>query len=159
MSKLLMSTRQQKSRDLIRVYHQRQNNGGKANTKNPYPVPITLDAWMTHFDNLFARTVFGALDDDEISMLAPAYPVQTYLCRVCSSTQMGVFSRAYFSISYEQARAFETKCALCAIVYDRMSSATGDNASKVILQEGSCLTTSRGEPPLLSWVVGPSPGK
>ena len=95
-----MSNRQQKSRDLIRLYHHRQENGGRANTKNPYAVPITLDAWMTHFDNLFAKTVFGMLDNEEICKLAPAYPVLTSLCQECSSPETGLFSRGSFSVSY-----------------------------------------------------------
>lgn len=154
-----MSNRQQKSRDLIRLYHHRQNNGGRANTKNPYAVPITLDAWMTHFDNLFAKTVFGMLDNEEICKLAPAYPVLTSLCQECSSPETGLFSRGSFSVSYEKANTTQTICALCAIMYDKMSSMTGDNKIKTMLQEGSSFTTARGEPPLFSWVVGPSPGR
>jgi hypothetical protein len=159
MSKFLMSNHQQKSRDLIRLDYQRQRNGGIANTKNPYAMPGTLDVWMTRFDKLFAKTVFGNLDKEEIAMLAPTYPILTPLCQDCSSTETGVFSRSSFVVSYEQAQASQTTCSLCAVLYKQMDSMTGDNKNKMVLQEGSSLTTARGEPPILSLIVGPSPGR
>ncbi|KAG9188484.1 hypothetical protein G6011_02407 [Alternaria panax] len=67
------SRQEQKSRDPIRLNHQRQWNGGMANTKNPYAIPGTFNVWITHFDNLFAKNVFGILEDDEIARLAPAH--------------------------------------------------------------------------------------
>jgi hypothetical protein len=158
MSKILMSIHQQKLRDMIRSYHQRQRNGGIANTKNPYAMPRTLNVWITHFDNLFAKTVFGSLDSDEVPRLAPVYPTLTSLCHHCSNPKTGIFSRGSFLVSYDKAQESKTTCSLCAIIYEKMNSTIGDNSGKVVLQEGSSLTTARGELPLFSLVVGPSRG-
>ncbi len=154
-----MLKHQQKSRDLIRLYHQRQRNGGIANTKNPYAIPGTLNVWITHFDNLFAKTVFGTLDNDELSRLAPAYPILTPLCQNCSDIETGIFSRGSFLVSYEKVQASRTICALCAVIYKEMNSTTSDNNRRMVLKEGSSLTTARGDSPLLSLVVGPCPGR
>jgi hypothetical protein len=153
-----MSNHQQKSRDLIRLDHQRHRNGGIANTKNPYAMPGTLDVWISHFDNLFAKTIFGTLDKNEIVRLAPAYPILTPLCQDCSSTDTGLFSRGSFVVSYEKTQATQTTCSLCTVLYKKMNDITGDKG-KMVLQEGSSLVTARGESPLLSLVVGPSPGR
>ena len=154
-----MSYHQQNPRDLIRFDHQRQQNGGVANTKNPYAIPEPLDAWTTHLDNLFAKTVFGILEKNEIFKLAPAYPILTSLCQHCSSTETGLFSRGSFLVLYEKTKASQSICSLCAIIFQKMSNTTGDKKPRMMLREGSSLTTARGDPPLLSLVVGPSPGR
>ena len=159
MSKFLMSTHQQKPRDLIQPDRQRRRNGGIANTNNPYAIPGTLNLWITHFDNLFAKNVFSILDNDEISKLAPAYPILSSLCQHCSNTETGIFSRGSFLVSYKKAERFQMTCALCAVVYKVMSSTAGDDRYKMVLREGSSLISARGEPPLLSLVVGPIPGR
>jgi hypothetical protein len=158
MNTFLMLSHQQYSRGLIRPDHQRQRNGGRANTKNPYAIPGTLHVWTTHFDNLFAKSVFGVLDNNEISRLAPAYPILTSLCQHCSSTETGIFSEVPFLVSFAKAQASHTTCNLCAVVYRIMDGTAGDNRNKTVLREGSSLTFARGEPPLLCLVVGPSPG-
>lgn len=154
-----MSSHQQKSRDLVRLYYQRRQNGGIANTKNPYAIPGALDMWIKHFDNLFAKTVFGTLDSDEFNRLAPVYPILTPLCQNCSDIETGIFSRGSFVVSHERAQVSRAMCSLCAVIYMAMNRTVGDNRHKIVLREGSSLTLGRGEPPLLSLVIGPSPGK
>jgi len=154
-----MSIHQQKSRDLVRLYYQRRQNGVIANTKNPYAIPGALDIWTKQFDNLFAKTVFGTLDSDEFKRLAPMYPILTPLCQNCSHTETGTFSGGSFVVSYERAQASRAMCSLCAVIYMAMNHTTGEDRYKMVLREGSSLTLGRGEPPLLSLVIGPSPGK
>jgi serine/threonine protein kinase len=153
----LMPTIQQSPQELTSISLGRQPER-QANTKDPYATPSALDVWNTHTDNLFAKSVFSNLDSNEISGLAPAYPVSTSLCGECSSAQRGLFSRSSFSVSYEKAQESQATCALCAMLCEKMREIPGEDSEKMILREESSLTTARGESPVLSIVVGPTQG-
>jgi len=155
-SRSLMRNRKQNKVDLIYPYPQRQRFIEIRDIKTPEAIRGSLNVWITSFDNLFAKAVFGNLDDHERSALAPVYPIKSPLCLQCSDIETGIFSRGLFSTSYEKAQTSQTTCCLCAIIYEEMNSTAEDNSYKTMLREGSSLITERGEPPSFSLVVGPS---
>jgi hypothetical protein len=137
----------------------RQQPERQANTKNPYATPSALDIWNTHSDIIFAKGVFSNLDTEEVYELTPAEEVVTPLCEDCSNLETGFFSRSSFSKSFTNAYRCRLRCTLCAIMFAKMEKIAGKNSEKMLLREESSLTTARGEPPVLSIVVGPTEGK
>jgi serine/threonine protein kinase len=136
----------------------RQQPEGQANTKNPYATPSSLDVWNTQSDIIYAKTVFSNLDMGDLLELSPKHTVQSSFCKDCSSADRGIFSRGSFSKSFMEAQRTRYTCNLCAILYEEMVKMPEKSSERMLLREESALTTARGDPPILSIVVGPTEG-
>jgi hypothetical protein len=135
----------------------RQRPDGQANTRNPYATPSSLDVWNTHSDIVYAKSVFSSLDTDEVIELSTKHQKPSSFCEECSSTDRGIFSRGSFSKTFATAQATRSECTLCGILYEEMEKMP-QSSERMLLREESSLTTARGDPPILSIVVGPTKG-